>query len=134
MAVLKTIAAFLNTDGGTLLIGVEDEGGVFGLEKDISLLKENKQSLDGFELALRDLIASHLGAALSAAFVNIRFEKLDNQDVCVVEVSESGEGAFMEVVKGKGGQKELAYFIRAGNQTQALDVKEMHRHIRLKGR
>ncbi|RKZ92697.1 MAG: hypothetical protein DRR19_03470 [Candidatus Parabeggiatoa sp. nov. 1] len=133
MAVLKTIAAFLNTEGGTLLIGVEDNGHIFGLEKDTSSLKAGKQSLDGFELALRDMIAIHLGAALSAAFVNIRFEKLDNQDVCVVEVNKSSEGAFMEIVKGKGGQKEQAYFIRSGNQTQALDVKEMHRLLRLKG-
>ncbi|HEY3735196.1 MAG TPA: RNA-binding domain-containing protein, partial [Streptosporangiaceae bacterium] len=31
---LKTIAAFLNTGGGTLVIGVADDGEVLGLEPD----------------------------------------------------------------------------------------------------
>ena len=31
---LKTIVAFLNTDGGTILIGVEDEGNIIGIEPD----------------------------------------------------------------------------------------------------
>ena len=37
-ASLKTIAAFMNSEGGTLLIGVEDSGAIFGLERDLSLL------------------------------------------------------------------------------------------------
>jgi CheY-like chemotaxis protein len=130
--VLKTIAAFLNTDGGTLLIGVEDDGNIFGLEQDISLLKPENQSLDGFELALRDLIASNLDAAFSAShLVNIRFEKLDNKDVCVVEVKKSHVEAFMEV-KDKHGQKQSAFFIRSGNSTRPLDMKEFYHYINIK--
>ena len=33
-AVLKTVAAFLNTDGGDLLIGVADDGAIVGIEAD----------------------------------------------------------------------------------------------------
>src|ERR1700736_4234749 len=33
-AVLKTIAAFLNTDGGDLLVGVADDGSIIGIERD----------------------------------------------------------------------------------------------------
>jgi len=33
-AVLKTIAAFLNTEGGDLLIGVADDGSIVGIERD----------------------------------------------------------------------------------------------------
>lgn len=132
-SVLKTIAAFLNTDGGTLLIGVEDDGNIFGLEQDISLLKPGKQSLDGFELALIDIIDRNLGAAFSASnSVNIHFEKLDNKDVCVVEVNKSYHvAAFMEV-KDKHGQKEPAFFIRSGNNTRALDMKEFYSYINMK--
>src|SRR6476660_7849722 len=57
--VAKTLAAFLNSQGGTLLIGVNDEGELLGLEVDISTL--GKKSLDGFELAFRSAIAAYLG-------------------------------------------------------------------------
>lgn len=46
-SVLKTIAAFLNSAGGTLIIGVDDSGGIVGLGRDLQLVKNN--SLDGFE-------------------------------------------------------------------------------------
>src|ERR1700688_203746 len=56
--VLKTIAAFLNTEGGTLLIGVSDDGKVRGLGQDYALLGK-KQNDDGFELKLGNLIRAH---------------------------------------------------------------------------
>jgi predicted HTH transcriptional regulator len=34
-AALKTIAAFLNTEGGDLLIGVADDGSIVGIERDV---------------------------------------------------------------------------------------------------
>ena len=57
-AVLKTIAAFSNAEGGTLLIGVNDEGEVIGLDYDYTSLKGNR---DEFELHLRNLINQNFG-------------------------------------------------------------------------
>src|SRR5262249_42342741 len=57
--VVKTIAGFMNSEGGTLLIGVADNGDVVGLERDIETL--SKKLTDGFELALRTAIANLLG-------------------------------------------------------------------------
>jgi hypothetical protein len=53
--VLKTIAAFANADGGKLIIGVDDEGTVLGLERDYVTLRGSK---DEFELHLRNLVQS----------------------------------------------------------------------------
>ena len=50
--VVKTVCGFLNAEGGTLLIGVDDDGQVVGLEKDLSTLGR-KPNLDGYELWLR---------------------------------------------------------------------------------
>ena len=44
----KTLAGFLNAEGGMLLIGVADNGQILGLENDISSLR--KKNLDYFEL------------------------------------------------------------------------------------
>ena len=47
-SVLKTIAAFLNTSGGDLFIGVNDNKEIKGLDKDYKTFKEEDQNGDGF--------------------------------------------------------------------------------------
>ena len=54
-AVLKTIAAFLNTDGGDLLIGVSDDGSVVGIERD------QFDNNDKFMLHLSQVVRNGLG-------------------------------------------------------------------------
>jgi serine/threonine protein kinase len=44
-SVTKTIAAFLNTGGGTLLIGVDDSGTMLGIEPDFPYLKQGNKTL-----------------------------------------------------------------------------------------
>ncbi|MGB8995785.1 MAG: type I restriction-modification system subunit M N-terminal domain-containing protein, partial [Pseudonocardiaceae bacterium] len=67
-ATLKTVAAFANSrDGGTLLIGVSDDGSVFGLASDYAAMrKPDKDDRDLFQLCLGDLIASSMGAAVAS--------------------------------------------------------------------
>jgi hypothetical protein len=43
---MKSLAAFLNTDGGTLLIGVEDNGNILGLEKDLGLVGNSRDKFE----------------------------------------------------------------------------------------
>jgi predicted HTH transcriptional regulator len=56
--ILKSISALSNSDGGTLLIGVNDEGEILGLEHDYASLDGSK---DEFELHLRNLVNKSLG-------------------------------------------------------------------------
>ena len=57
--VMKTLAGYMNGQGGTLLIGVADDGSIVGLELDYSTLK--KPDRDGFEQVLMTAVASKLG-------------------------------------------------------------------------
>ena len=126
---LKTIAAFLNSEGGTLLIGVEDEKNIYGLKKDFSLLKEDRQTPDGFELKLRDLIKANIGGAFTASeYIRIRFEELEGKTVCAADVLKSPEPAFLKSKKSNA--KE--FYIRTGNSTNALDVEQMYLHLRMR--
>jgi Putative DNA-binding domain len=62
--IVKTIAGFMNAEGGTLLIGVDDKGQVVGLEADYQTL--GKQNRDGYEPFLAQLLDTNLsGAALA---------------------------------------------------------------------
>ena len=51
---VKTVAAYLNTDGGTLLIGITDDKSVIGLSNDLSTLKRG--DADEFERFLRQAL------------------------------------------------------------------------------
>jgi len=121
-SVLKTVAGFLNSAGGTLIIGVEDTGAVFGLERDLKTVRG--QSLDGFEQLLVSLIGDRIGVEF-APFVKVRFERLDGESVCAVDVEQAPEPAFMEGPRGK------EFFVRHGNTTRSLDPEEAHRYIQM---
>lgn len=58
-ACVKTVCAFLNGSGGTLLIGVADSGELAGLEDDLQDFADRK-TVDGFELRLRGALVASL--------------------------------------------------------------------------
>ncbi|MEA3327486.1 MAG: DUF262 domain-containing protein [Chloroflexota bacterium] len=119
-SVLKTIAAFLNSEGGTLVIGVEDNGNVFGLEGDY---KTTNNSKDKYLNLINTLIGDYIGLDISP-YINMRIENIQGNDVCVVKVDKSHKPVFM---KTEGQQKQL--FIRRGTTTHALDPEETYNYI-----
>lgn len=67
-----------------MLIGVDDEGTVLGLEHDyMSLGQGNK---DKFELHLRNLLNQQFGAALITTKVKISFPVVDEKEICQVDI------------------------------------------------
>jgi predicted HTH transcriptional regulator len=121
-SILKTIAAFLNSAGGTLIIGVEDNGTVFGLGRDLQTVKGH--SLDGYEQLLSSLIGDRIGTEY-APFVKIRFEQLNGESVCAVDVEQAQEPAFID------GPRGTEFYIRHSNTTRALDPEETHRYVQM---
>lgn len=97
-AVLKTVAAFLNSrEGGTLLVGVADDGTVLGLEPDyLTLRKEGKDDADRFQLALTQAILNSVGAA-AATNVTTQVHTVDGRDICRVHVKPSGHPVHADV-------------------------------------
>lgn len=92
-ATLKTVAAFLNTNGGTLLIGVSDTSQVVGLDRDFATLTSRPNS-DGLEQSLRALFNDRLGKD-HCAFIAIDFVSIDGAVVCVVRVPPSSSPVFV---------------------------------------
>ena len=113
-AVLKTLVAFMNTEGGTLLIGVEDSGQVFGLERDLSLVGG---SHDKFLQLMNSLVVDRIGIQYTP-YIVARIDAVAGKAICVVEVSKSTEPAFMS------GQRGREFYVRAGNTTRALDAEQ----------
>jgi uncharacterized protein YaaQ len=118
---LKTIAGFLNSAGGTLIIGVEDDGNVIGLGNDLASMG---QSLDRFEQLLTEMITYRIGPQF-AKFVRIRFEKIGDKVICAVDVETGTTPAFMESPRGK------EFYVRVGNTTRSLDPEETVNYIQM---
>jgi len=114
--VLKTLAGFFNSHiGGTLLIGVSDNGEIIGLEHDYQTLKKPNQ--DGFEQTLMTSISTNLGADL-CPFVHVLFHVIDNKHVCRVIVSPANRPVFLQ----QGNNPKL--FVRTGGGTRDLNIQE----------
>jgi type I restriction enzyme, R subunit len=131
-ATLKTIAAFSNSrDGGTLLVGVADDGTVSGLAADYtSLHKPAKDDRDLFQLHLMDIVTAAMGGA-TAARLSAQFHVIDGADLCRVHVQPSPvpvEAAVTVSVKGQL-VKKRAFYVRSGNSTRELDDAERAKYI-----
>jgi DNA modification methylase len=93
--VTKTIAAFLNSSGGTLLIGVRDDGTLQDLQLDYEASDPRRKSRDGYVLFLSQKIQKKLGPAAMHKY-DIQFFNIDQCDICRIEVKTSKEPVFWE--------------------------------------
>jgi len=121
--ILKTVCGFLNAEGGSLFIGVEDHGNRVGVAPDLATLGA-KRNKDGYELMLRQLIETGLSVS-SAATVKIEFDDAEAATICVVTVSASGRPVFARPPKGQGGSESSEFWVRMGNQTRQLHGDDM---------
>lgn len=114
--VLKTLAGFLNShEGGTLLIGIADNGEVVGLEKDYQTLK--RQDQDGFEQAIMTAVSTNLGADL-CSYVHVLFHVINGKEVCRLIVSPSIRPVFLN----QGNTPK--FYVRTGGGTRDLNIQE----------
>lgn len=119
-AVIRTIAGFLNHRGGSLLLGIDNDGEVLGLHNDYASLK--RPDRDGYAQLLGGLVARRLGARL-AGQVHLFFHSVDARDVCRVLVEPGLVPAYVRDDTG------AHYYLRIGNATRELDVPDAVAHI-----
>jgi hypothetical protein len=124
--VISTIAAFNNTDGGYLLIGVQDDKSIFSLEKDYSSLKDKKDR-DGFNLLLTQEIENKISRSFLPG-IQISFHNIENKDICLIKTDIGDDAIWL-----KENNQEM-FYIRTQNSTRALSPKESAEYIRKKWR
>lgn len=120
-AVVKTIAGFLNVSGGTLIIGVSDDRQVVGIEHDLETL--SRKNLDSFEMTLRNAVATLLGVQVGP-LLTVSFAEFEGKTIARVECPTHSEPIFLSV------GDRLEFYIRDGNQTRPLNVRDTHEYIR----
>ena len=115
--VLKTINAFQNSQGGTLIIGVEDDGRVEGIE----IVKFDND--DKFLLHFWNLIKASMGQEI-APYIKTILEKVDGGTVCHVKCLRSPKPVFLNQ---KGFDEE--FYIRTGPSSTSLEIREALQYI-----
>jgi type I restriction enzyme R subunit len=121
-AVLKTIAAFLNTEGGDLLIGVADNGSVVGVEHD------QLESDDKFMRHLTQVVRNGLGDRAGTC-IDPKMQVIQGKSVCVVTCQRSPEPVFLKW-KGIEATPEGDFFVRSGPGTVRLSPDSAEKYIR----
>jgi predicted HTH transcriptional regulator len=125
LAVAKVLSSYMNASGGTLLIGVNNNREVLGLEKDFSTLSPGKQNSDGFELQFTQAVKNYLGVE-ATKHISLKFETLDGKIVARATVSPSSSPVYV-----KSGDK-TEFYARIGNASLPLSMDEMVRYMKSK--
>jgi len=119
----KTIAAFLNSEGGTLFIGVSDDGNILGLDADFnSFSKENKKDefQKHFDILFQNWFGNHLTRAIKFDFI-----ELDNKICAAITIPKKWSGPVYLIDNGN----EI-FYVRRTSGTVELKPSEMVTYIR----
>ncbi|MDB4278562.1 putative DNA binding domain-containing protein [Deltaproteobacteria bacterium] len=117
-AALKTVVAFLNTEGGVLLVGVKDDGKITGLRGEIGVL--NKGSDDRFLLHFKDLLSTRIGKQFYP-FVDYRLVPVEGDKVLQVECAPSDTPCHLD-------QKD--FYVRGNPASDRLEGPELLEYIK----
>ena len=118
LAVLRTLAAFLNTDGGVLLIGVADDKSVRGVEKD------GFPNNDKYLLHLWNLVNNSLGRDLGP-YIHTDFERVEGKQVLIVTCRKSPKPVYLKQ-QGKGDEE---FYVRTGPGNTKLHMSDAQDYI-----
>ncbi len=112
IACMKTLAAFLNSSGGTLLVGAKDNGDILGIEQD------GFANDDKFLLHFNNLIKQHLGLEC-ASLIDFEINHIDDRGVLVVDCRPAATPVFVK----QTGKED--FYIRVGPGSRQLAASEM---------
>jgi hypothetical protein len=118
---VKTVAGFLNAGGGTLAIGVADDGEILGIRPDLEL---KRMDADHYVNALTNIFENAFGAA-AASLAKIRVEKAEEDEVCLIHVDPSPSPVYAKVSKG-----DQVFFVRINNSTRVLEGADLVSYVR----
>ena len=117
--ILKPIAAFLNSTGGTVLLGINDQAEVVGVD-DYS----NAQA-DKFDQDFRNLLRDRLGSE-PLPFIRFSHGSFEGKGVYRIDVAPADQPVFMRTGKGIAGE---TFYIRSGATNQQLGFRAALHYI-----
>jgi hypothetical protein len=119
--IVKTVAAFLNSHGGTLAIGITDDGDICGIQHDLDF---KHQDLDGYQNWLSGLLLGAIGGGAVGAHVGFRLEPVGAEVVVLVDVASSPSPVYAKTTKG-----DNCFYVRVNNTTRQFEGPDIPSYI-----
>lgn len=117
LAVLKTMAGFMNANGGTLVVGISNDGSPVGIQAD------GFENEDKMNLHLLNIVRSRIGIPAMTT-MHTHFEDHDNHRVMVIRCERALEPVFV-----KDGEMER-FYVRTGPATTELSPSQTQNYIK----
>lgn len=116
IAWLKTVVAFMNSDGGILLIGVDDSGEILGTEAD------NFENEDKCRLHFKNMLNTHIGAEFTR-FIHLKIVTIKDKTILIVECERVRRPVFLSM------GKQEDFYIRSGPSSIKLSMSQMIKYL-----
>ena len=121
--VIKSVAGLMNAEGGSLFIGVSDDGDAYGIEKDIAA--SEKGDHDSFLAELGTMLKKTIGHHQASLWTRCEVIQFRGKDICRIDVKKaSSPGVLAETSK-----EEEVFFARMGNATHKMSKSTMIPYI-----
>ena len=124
--IAKTIASFLNTDGGVLVIGIKENktsnaNEIIGIESEYKKLKDPCE--DGYRRMILDFIIKPFFPSFVFnqfnRYLKIEFIDSDGKVVCTIRANKSDKEVFLSV------KQEKLFYIRVDASTRHIEGPEL---------
>lgn len=117
--VVEEVVAFLNSSqGGAVLIGVEDSGHVAGLRDDYAAAEPRKKNRDGYSLWLGDVLSTRLRRGPTPEY-SITFHEIAGEDVCRIQINPAKEPVYLDG----------DFYVRDGPRKRKLSAADAIKYI-----
>jgi len=123
-SVIKTVVAFLNTDGGELIIGVDDDHNITGIAADLRERKLSNDDFDTYELHLTELLRTRIDRIVTQQ-IRISFTDHDGHHTCHLTVAPSPNPRFGLPFATNNEPSRPTFWVRTGNATNSLDGHDL---------
>ena len=115
---LKTICAFFNTNGGDLIIGIDDDFNILGIDKELK--KFHKDDPDKFLNTFKDLFKKHIGPEFYP-FLDQKIVEVNGMKVFLVSCKPTEKEVFMD---------KIDFYVRTTPATDKLEGPSQIDYIR----
>jgi predicted HTH transcriptional regulator len=112
----RVIVAFLNSKGGTVIVGVDDNRNIVGIEKDYEELSK-KKDWDGWVLHFRNLLKKYIDDELVSQSLKLKQYTKNGKTIVRIDISESPKPIYFK------DSNESHFYIRSFNSSEKLDTK-----------
>ncbi len=116
VAWMKSVSAFMNTNGGMIVIGVNDDGEVVGTDPD------GFESEDKCRLHFRNLMNQHIGLEFTK-YIHLSIGTIDGHTVMVIECERADAPVFLI------NKKDESFYVRSGPSSLSLTMRQMLKYL-----